>query len=298
MKASRFDWLLLACLSLIWGTSFQFTKLAVSTMSPEAIVTIRLVVAALILVPLVYYRGYRLPGWDRRWLSFVAMALLGNALPFYLITWGQERVDSGVAGILMATMPLTTIVLAHFFVEGERLTRDRVFGFGLGFAGVCLLVGPEFLLQLGGGTSLLGRQLALTGGAIAYAVNTVLARRLPDTPSLVTAAAVMLTAAAVMVVLTGDEFLSAFYVATATSAVSAVWLGVISTAVAMLIYYRLIASAGASFVSMINYFIPVVAFLGGVFALGEHVSPRAVLALLVILGGVLIARRRDLAQAG
>ena len=298
MNASRSDWLLLACLSLIWGTSFQFTKLAVSTISPEAIVTIRLVVAALILVPLVYYRGYRLPGWDRRSLSFVAMAVLGNALPFYLITWGQERVDSGVAGILMATMPLTTIVLAHFFVEGERLTRDRVLGFGLGFAGVCFLVGPEFLLQLGGATSVLGGQLAITGGAIGYAVNTVLARRLPDTPAAVTAAAVMLMAAATMVLVSGAEFLSAFDVATATSVASAVWLGVVCTAVAMLIYYRIIASAGASFVSMMNYFIPVVAFLGGVFALGENLSLRAVFALLVILGGVLVARRRESAQAG
>jgi len=219
------------------------------------------------------------------------MAALGNALPFYLITWGQERVDSGVAGILMATMPLTTIGLAHFFVAEESLTRNRAAGFLLGFAGVCLLVGPELLLRLGGGSSLLGRQLAVVGGAVCYAVNTILARRLPDTTPLVTSACVMLVATAMMTLVGGVGFLRSLFSAPAAASLSALWLGIVSTALAMLIYYRIIVSSGATFVSMMNYFIPVVAFLGGVLAMNESVSWRAIAALVVILGGVLIAQR-------
>lgn len=290
MTARMSDWWLLAVLSLIWGTSFQFTKLAVAALSPESVVIIRLALAAAILVPAAYLRGHRLPGFDRRWISFLAMAALGNALPFYLITWGQARIDSGVAGILMATMPLTTMVLAHFFVENERMTRRRTAGFVLGFAGVCLLIGPEFLLRLGGGSSLLARQLAVTCGAVGYAVNTILARRLSNTAPLVTSSCVMLAATAMMIVVGGAGMVDSLAVATPEAALSAAWLGVVSTAVAMLIYYRIIVSAGATFVSMMNYFIPVVAFIGGVAAMGESVSPRAVAALLVILAGVIIAR--------
>ncbi len=291
MTARRSDWILLACLSLIWGTSFQFNKVSVASLAPEAVVTIRLVIAAVILVPLVYLRGLRLPLVDARWFSFVAMAALGNALPFYLITWGQERVDSGVAGILMATMPLTTIVLAHFLVVGERMTRSKAAGFSLGFAGVCLLIGPEFLLRLGGGASLLTRQLAIGAGAIGYAINTILARRLPQTPPLVTSACTMVASSVLMLLLTAPTVGQSLAGATASSTFAAVWQGVVSTALAMLIYYRIIVSAGASFVSMMNYFIPVVAFLGGVLALGEPLSVSAVAALVIILSGVLVARR-------
>jgi drug/metabolite transporter (DMT)-like permease len=291
MSVRRADWILLACLSLVWGTSFQFNKLAVATLRPEAVVTIRLVLAAVILIPLVYARGHRLPGRDRRWFSFIAMAALGNALPFYLITWGQEVIDSGVAGILMATMPLTTIVLAHFFVANERMTRRKGAGFLLGFAGVCLLVGPEFVLQLGGGASRLGRQLAVAGGAVGYAVNTIIARRLPETPPLVTSACTLAAAAVMMLVGDAGAVVGGLAAASAKSTFAAMWLGFACTAIAMLIYYRIIASAGASFVAMMNYFIPVVAFIGGVFALGEAVSARAVAALVVILVGVVLAGR-------
>ena len=143
--SSARNWLLLAFLSVLWGTAFQFNKLAVEELSPDVIVAVRLVGAAAILVVASLWNRESFPGWDRRWIVFGLMALFGNALPFWLISWGQQTVDSGVAGVLMATMPLATLGLAHFYVEGEKLSARGLLGFCLGFAVVVLLIGPDAL---------------------------------------------------------------------------------------------------------------------------------------------------------
>jgi drug/metabolite transporter (DMT)-like permease len=154
------------------------------------------------------------------------MALVGNAVPFFLITWGQQRIDSGLAGILMAVMPLTTLVLAHFFVAGERMTGRRTLGFALGFVGLVVLMGPEALRELGGGASDVARQAAVLCGALCYAANTIIARRLPETHPLVASTAVMLLASIVMVpaALLVDAPWS--LAPRPQSVVSVVWLGV------------------------------------------------------------------------
>ena len=135
------DWFSLLALTVMWGSSFLFTKIAVSALAMETVVSTRLVMAALILVPLMLGLSRRLPRGRRLWLFFVLIALVGNLLPFSLITWGQRSIDSGLAGILMAVMPLATLALAHLFVPGERLTPYRIGGFLLGFAGVVVLIG-------------------------------------------------------------------------------------------------------------------------------------------------------------
>ena len=131
-------------------------------------------------------------------MFFVAMALVGNCIPFWLISWGQQGIDSGPAGILMAIMPLTTLVLAHLFVDGERLNRSRVLGFAMGFCGIVVLVGPEALLEFEGGGSALLSELAVLSGALCYAVATIVARRRPKSDALVAASGVMIAAAVIM----------------------------------------------------------------------------------------------------
>jgi drug/metabolite transporter (DMT)-like permease len=280
------SWLLLAVLSLIWGTSFQFNKLAVAAIEPDVVVAFRLLSAAVLLTPLVYLRGERLPTVDRRWPLFVLMAALGNALPFYLISWGQQRVDSGVAGVLMATMPLATLLLAHVFIVGEAMTGRRAAGFLLGFAGVCLLIGPSALLRVGGDLDHAVRQCAIAFAAVCYAGNTILARRLPPTSALVTSTCVMIAGAAIMLPLVGGRALADLAHAPTSAALSVVWLGAVSTALAMLLYYRIINTVGATFVSQMNYLIPVVAFTGGITWMGERPSWWSAAALVVILAGL------------
>ena len=194
------DWGLLLALTVLWGSAFLLTKVAVTGLPPDLVVAGRLSLGALILVPLALLRhaggGRRASGWGlRSWAFYLAIALFGYVLPFSLISWGQVGIPSGLAGILMAVMPLGTLGLAHFLVPGERMTPYRAGGFLLGFAGVAVLMGPESLLGLLDGEGPWLHMLAVLAGAMCYAVSAILARLRPPGASLPSAAATVSIAA-------------------------------------------------------------------------------------------------------
>ena len=242
--------------------------------------------AAASLWMLVTFLGHSLPRSRRLWLHCAVMAVVGNALPFFLITWGQQGIQSGLAGILMAVMPLTTLVLAHFTVPGERATGRRAVGFALGFLGIVVLMGPDALRELGGSGSELLSQLAVLSGAVCYAANTIIARKLPATHPLVASTCVMLVASALMVPIAAVLDQPWRLAPPAIGLASLLWLGLASTALATVVYFTLIASAGPTFVSLMNYVIPVVAVAAGVALLGEEPELAHLLALLLILAGI------------
>jgi drug/metabolite transporter (DMT)-like permease len=279
-------WLLLFALVAMWGSSFTMVGVAVRGFAPATLVTIRLMIAALLLTALVVLRAQRFPADARFWLFGLAIALTGNCVPFWLISFGQQRIDSGLAGILMGIMPLTTMVLAHFFVRGERLNATKAAGFALGFVGLIVLIGPDALLQLRGeGTALL-YQLAVLGAAICYAVNTIVARHRPPADPLIAAAGVMLMGGLLMVPI-GGPAIPAELAAVARGPLAAMLaLAVVSTAIGTVVFLRLVALAGPSFTSFINYLIPVWALLMGMIVLGEEPKPTALLALVLILSGI------------
>src|SRR5688500_11055336 len=169
------DWALLLALVAMWGSTFMFVKLGVATVPPATLVAVRVVVGLLTLLVLLRLRGLKLPPPGPIWGTYTVMALLGNAVPFYFITWGQQVVDSALAGITMSIMPLTTLVLAHFLVRGEHLTWTRSIGFALGFAGIVLLFDPAALSSVGRGHEIV-YQLAVLAGAVCYGANSVAAR--------------------------------------------------------------------------------------------------------------------------
>lgn len=284
------DWAILLALTMLWGSAFLLTKLAVESISPPHVVAGRLVVAALLLVPLAILVAQRPKHGSHLFLFMALIALFGNALPFSLITWGQQSIDSGLAGILMAVMPLATLSLAHFLVPGERLTPYRVVGFALGFTGVVVIMGPESLRPLLDGGGQLLPMLAVLGGALCYAVAAILARLRPPGDALTSAAATTLLAVfmvAPFVLATGQAQSLAPSVHSITSVAA---LGAFSTALATVLYFRLIKTAGPAFVSQLNYFIPLWAVLVGMVFLDEHLELRHLLALCLILGGVLVAQ--------
>src|ERR671919_2020438 len=162
-------WLLLFPLVAMWGSAFMMTGIAVRAFSPAVLVTVRLVGGAIILLVLVVGRGMRFPWYGRFWLFSLLLAITGNCVPFWLISFGQQRVESGLAGILMGIMPLTTMLLAHFFVQGERLNAIKAAGFAVGFAGLVVLLGPTALSELRGQGDLLLYEVAIVGGALCYA---------------------------------------------------------------------------------------------------------------------------------
>jgi drug/metabolite transporter (DMT)-like permease len=288
-------------LTVLWGSAFLFTKIAVGTIPSQLVVAGRLAVATLLLVPLALALARGLPRGGRLWLYLVLIAVFGNALPFSLIAWGQRWIDSGLAGILMAVMPLATLSLAHYLVPGERLTAFRIGGFALGFAGVAVLMGPEALMKLIDGRGDLVPMLAVLGGALCYSVSAILARLRPTSDALSSAAVTILLAAAMITPFAlGASGPQSAQAPSAASLAAVVVLGAFSTALAAVLYFRLVKSAGPAFVSQLNYLIPLWAVLIGVLFLGESPQPKHLFALGLILGGVLLAqlerrkRRREL----
>ena len=285
------NWSLLSALVAMWGSAFMFMKIGVATVAPATLVASRVGLAAAVLYVVMRARGLALPPWGRRWLAIAALAILGNCLPFYLIAWGQQYIDSALAGILISIMPLATLVLAHFFVAGERMTTPRVLGFTTGFLGIVVLMGPAALAGIGGAPGIALAQAAVLGGALCYAGNSVLARRTIATDFLVASTAVMIVASVLMVPVALVLGRGATPMPSAGSVAAIVWLGIGPTALATILYFQLIAAAGPTFMALVNYLSPIVALLAGVLLLDEHPGTSAIAGLLLILLGIALSRR-------
>lgn len=289
--AKPLDWLGLLALTAMYGSAFMLTKLAVAELMPVTVTAGRIAIAAVLLLSLALIRKESFGFLRTLWPLILALAIFGNCLPFYLISWGQQSIDSGIAGILMAVMPLATIVMAHFFVPGERLSTFQVLGFTSGFGGILILLGPAAVTEFGNKTHTLLPMLSVLGGALCYALNTILAKQLPKESLLAVSAAVIAVSALIMLPAwwaAGDQ---ASIRLVSIEFLAVVLLGLFPTALATLIYFAVIVRAGPSFLSQINYLIPVWALLMGIALMNEPFSLQAFLALVVILGGMAIAGR-------
>lgn len=290
------EWGLLLALVALWGSSFLLVRLSLDAFTPVAVTAGRLLIGAGVLVLLLMATRRRPPRTLRTWGFFVAMALVGNALPFFLIAWGQRELPSGLTGILMAVMPLVTLVLAHFLVAGERLTPRRLAGFSLGFVGVLVVTGPEARAALVGREASFIAQLAVLFAAVCYAIAAIIARRGPALHPVITAGSVLSIAGVVVGLFLLAAGLREGGPAAAHAAIgfvpalALVALGALSTGLATVVYFSLVARAGPTFLSLINYLIPVWAVVLGAFALGERLPARAFAALGLILAGVVLAR--------
>ncbi len=286
------DWVTLGVLVAVWGSSFAVNKIAVETISPQWVVALRMGVAALVLVPLLYARGGKMPSDPRVWLWLAWLAVIGNTAPFWLISWGTQHIASGLAGILMAMTPLAVIVLSHFALADERLTPAKAGGFVVGFAGVIMLLGPQNLLALSAQGLAFWSQIAVLGAAMLYAVFSVSARRMPPLDHFQLAAGVSLLGAVIALitaVITSPDGLADM---SGASLASSIALGLFPTALAAILLFALLASAGAGFVSMSNYLIPGVAAILGTLVLSEELPARTVAGLGLILAGIAIAEVR------
>ena len=279
----------LAVLTLLWGSAYAFIKHGVETISPHALIFIRIGVAAILLTAWAFVRKRTLPPLnDTRWLWFLGLGFCGNTLPFFLITWGQQSIDSSLTGILVAVMPIATVALAHFFVPGETMNLRRAAGFALGFLGVVILIGPDALRGLGGTTFL--SQLAIVGAAVCYSLNAIMARLLPDTPPSVSGAGSLICAALIAAPFGLMELAS--LPAVPTSAwLSVFWLAVGPTAIATVILMQIARTAGPGFLANVNYLTPVAALFVGVI-IGETIGGTALLALTTIMAGLWLARKK------
>ena len=285
------DWLGLIALVIMFGSAFLFTKIAVQEISPLLVVAGRIVIGALILIAISIAQGERFRDLLPYWPLLLLLALTGNCLPFFVITWGQQYVDSGLAGILMAMMPLTTVVLAHFFIRGEHITRNKVIGFLLGFVGVIILMQPDLMLSSKMNWIQLIAMLSILSGAVSYAVNSILAHSLPKISLSLISSGVLIIASLVIVPIALIQGAAEWPPNTSFASLSSVvLLGLFPSGLATIIYFHVIRHAGPAFLSQINYLIPVWAVLMGVVFGGEHLTVHVLLALVVILTGIWIAQ--------
>jgi drug/metabolite transporter (DMT)-like permease len=288
-QPGSFDYVLLGLLAAIWGSSFLFIKIAVDGVPAITMTALRLAVSGVFLAVLAWAMGQKIPFERRYWVPILLGAASGNALPFVLIGWGEEKIDSNLAAILMAPNPLITLVLAHLFTTDEKLSAGKLAGVGLGVIGLLVLIGPSTLAQIGDDVS---RQLAVGLAGACYATNAVISRRLlMDTPPYGTAAAVLIASAAMVVPFVPLDGDLAGIAPTTSSLLAIVVLGVLNTAVGTLIFFAIVRRQGASFYSQINYLVPLLGVVYGALFLAERPSPNALVALVLILIGVAVARR-------
>ena len=281
------DYGLLFTLALIFGMSFIWGKVAVREVPPATIVFCRLILGAAILFTCARIAGEKLLPLFAHWRPIFLVGVFSSALPFFLITWGQEQVDAALTSTLMAIMPLMTIVLAHYFSDGEDLNAFKVVGFMFGLVGVAILFGLENLTSLGEDTI---RQLAIIAASLCYAINAIISKLILGLPRFAVSTAVLIAPAIVMLpfVLVFDqpwqlELSSASYW-------SLLALGIFPTGLGLLMVFTILERQGAGFISQINFLVPVVGAVAAVVFLGEIVPPNAWLSLAIILAGVAIAR--------
>jgi drug/metabolite transporter (DMT)-like permease len=285
MNWQNFSWLLF--LAALWGPSFLFIKVAVADIPPLTLVVGRVGLASLVLYLILRLGGRNLPKFGFIWKHFAVVGFFSNALPFVLFSWGEQYIDSALAAILNGTTPLFTIVLAHFFIADDRLTPVKVMGTLLGFAGLVLLIAP----------SLFGSVQATTWGLIAvaiaaasYGVGIVYTRKnLRGLPPLVgpttqlTMATIYLLPLSIFI---EQPYRLPFPSWPALGSLLA--LSILGTALAFVVYYRVIEKTSATYVSMVTYLVPVFGVILGVLVLNERLDWNAYAGCALILMGVMI----------
>lgn len=282
---------MLLFLGLVWGSSFLFIGVAVKSVPPLTLAALRCLIGALVLLAAARAMGHAIPRAPRAWLSYLAMGLTNSAIPFMLITLGQTRIESGLAAILIATVPIFTLLLAHFFTD-DKTTSRKAAGTLLGFAGIVLLIGPAALAGVAAG--IVG-QILVVGGALCFAITQVLVKRHKGGTPVVNAAC-SLTCSALWTVPLAFLLEQPWQAAPTAAGIGAlVALGLLSTGLSHLVFFLLIGRTGPSFVTLNNFIAPPVGVAWGILLLGENPPWTAYAALAVILAGIAVATSRPCA---
>jgi drug/metabolite transporter (DMT)-like permease len=278
------DWALLLVLSVLWGGSFYFAKIAVSEIPPLTLALGRVGIAAAALVIVGRLLAVPFPRDVASWKRFAVIAALNNAIPFTLLFWAQIHISIGLASILNATTPLFGVLVAHGLTHDDRLTPGRVVGLITGFIGVVMLIGPGLLSELGSDVL---AEFACLVASCSYAFGAVLARRLRGVPPIMVASG-QLTMSTVLLlpfVLLFDTP-SALFTASHGALAALFGIALLSSALAYFIYFRLIARAGATNAMLVTFLVPVSAILMGIVLLNESLSGRQLAGMAVIFIGV------------
>ncbi len=281
------EWGAFTLLGAIWGTSFLWIKIALQDIGPFTLVAFRILFGLLGLLVVMRLRRQSFPRDRRIILAFLILSVFQTALPFTLISWGETRIDSAVASILNATMPLFTIVIAHFWLLDEKLTLSRMAGLVVGFAGVVILMSRD-LGPAGLRGNLLG-QLAVLGAAISYSVGVTFTRRhLQGQSPVVQSTLTLLFADVILWLVTPFAEHPIRLPALPITWLALLWLGLLGSCTAYLLYFYLINTWGATRASVVTYVFPVIGLILGIVFLNEAVDLRLVIGSLLVVAGIVV----------
>lgn len=281
------NWVIFWILAAIWGSSFLLIKIAVDDFGPLLLVSIRLVLASLMLLAFLRLTGRSLPRSRRELGLLMFVGVINTALPFTLITWGEQDIDSGLATVLNATTPLFTLVFAHFVLSDERITPQKVLGLAVGFAGVVVLTSRDVDSS---SPNPLSGQLAVLGAAACYGISMVTIRRYlrKMDPFVIAGGSLTFGAIAITVVSLVAASLPARSDLTTEGVIAVLILALANTGIAYFLYYYLIAEWGATQTSLVTYALPPLGLTLGAVLLDETVDWRIALGAALILGGILV----------
>jgi len=289
MNLFKTNWFLLILLSAVWGGAFTLNKLALDSYTPEVIVAGRLIVGSVFLIVLVYFMYKRFTINFSQLNYYLFMSLVGIVIPFIAIINGQKHIDSAMAGILMATMPITTIMLSHFFLVDEKMNKQKFIGFIISFFGVFILIYRDNLFKNNSLSSTLESQLLVMLGSTLYSVAAIYGKKYKMTDPVSASTGTILFATFFMIIYLlfiddSNPNLSELMLNT-----NILLLGILCTAIATIIYFQILQTSGASFLSIMNFLIPLWAIVFGILILDDAFSWNYILGLAVILLGIKLA---------
>ncbi len=276
---------LLGVLALLWGSSFMWISIAVETIPPVTLAAIRVVVASIVIGVVMFARGQRLPTETKLIGQLFILAMIGSIIPWVSLAWGQQYVDSALASVLNSTSPIWVLFITVFFLKGDNPPVLKMLGAGVGFCGVVLIIGTDALSGLG---DHIWGQLAVLMGAILYGCTSIYGRRFHAIPNTVTAASSSMLSAVFLVPISFivDDPIS---LSPSMASIGAVlMLGVFSTGIALLIYFRLLKSLGSLGVASQAYLRAGVGVGLGVFILGETITVTVGIGIVIALFGVVL----------
>ena len=290
-RSSRLDWLIFLALGFFWGSSYLFIKIGVDHgLHPFTLITFRLLIGFLLLATVVGIARERLPRDPRVYGHLFVMGVVNIAIPFSLITFAEQSVDSSLAAVINGAVPLFVIVIAAIFLAGETITVNRLAGLLVGFVGVALIVGLD-ITDLGNSSAV--GELALLGSTLSYAVGAVYARAhihglRPMIPAvfqvffglIVTATLAFLT----------EQPLAVPWVPESIFAV--VWLGLLGSGLAYLCFFRILQHWGATRTSLVAYLLPVYGIALGALVRAEDISSSTLVGTALIVGGIALVNAR------
>jgi drug/metabolite transporter (DMT)-like permease len=283
------NWGLLLVLALLWGSSYFFYKVLVAVLPPVTVVLGRLALAAAAMHLWLMAQSQSMPMSVQLWRRFLLLGLLNCSLPFVLIAWAELRISSGLASILNATTPIFMVAVAHWGTDDEKLSAAKAIGIALGLLGVIVLVGPG---ALSGGGAIWG-ELAVITASCSYGFGGVYSRRFRDMSPL-QAATGQMTGATVLLIPLSLLIDRPWTLAMPQLDVWAAWLAIalVNTALAYVLYYRMIANVGATYMSLVTLLIPPIALLLGAVFLGESVTLQALAGMAIIVLGLAATNER------